>query len=32
MRSRRVFREVPLANLFKENYGDEDFYSGEGQI
>jgi hypothetical protein len=29
MRSGRAFREVPLANLFKENYGDEGFYSGE---
>jgi hypothetical protein len=28
-RSGRVFREVPLANLFKKNYGDEGFYSGE---
>jgi hypothetical protein len=28
-RSGRVFREVPLANLFKKNYGDECFYSGE---
>ena len=27
--SGRVFREVPLANLFKQNYGDEGFYSGE---
>jgi hypothetical protein len=27
--SGRVFREVPLANLFKKNYGDEGFYSGE---
>jgi hypothetical protein len=25
----RAFREVPLANLFKQNYGDESFYSGE---
>ena len=25
----RVFREVPLVNLFKQNYGDEGFYSGE---
>jgi hypothetical protein len=25
----RVFREVPLVNLFKKNYGDEGFYSGE---
>ena len=28
-RSGRVFREVHLANLFKQNYGDESFYSGE---
>jgi hypothetical protein len=28
-RSGRVFREVPLANMFKQNYGDEGFYSGE---
>jgi hypothetical protein len=28
-RSGRNFREVPLANLFKENYGDEGFYTGE---
>jgi hypothetical protein len=28
-RSGRVFREVPLVNLFKKNYGDEGFYSGE---
>jgi hypothetical protein len=28
-RSGRPFREVPLANLFKKNYGDEGFYSGE---
>jgi hypothetical protein len=27
--SGRPFREVPLANLFKKNYGDEGFYSGE---
>jgi hypothetical protein len=27
--SGRVFREVHLANLFKKNYGDEGFYSGE---
>jgi hypothetical protein len=27
--SGRVFKEVPLANLFKEKYGDEGFYSGE---
>jgi hypothetical protein len=25
----RVFREVHLANLFKKNYGEEGFYSGE---
>jgi hypothetical protein len=24
-----VFKEVPLANLFKQNYGNEGFYSGE---
>jgi hypothetical protein len=29
MRSGRPFREVPLVNLFKQNYGDEGFYSGE---
>jgi hypothetical protein len=29
MRSGRVFREVPLVNLFKKNYGEEGFYSGE---
>jgi hypothetical protein len=28
-RSGRVFREVHIANLFKKNYGDEGFYSGE---
>jgi hypothetical protein len=28
-RSGRVFREVHLVNLFKQNYGDEGFYSGE---
>jgi hypothetical protein len=28
-RSGRVFREVHLANLFKKNYGEEGFYSGE---
>ena len=28
-RSGRVFIEVPLMNLFKQNYGDERFYSGE---
>jgi hypothetical protein len=27
--SGREFREVHLANLFKKNYGDEGFYSGE---
>jgi hypothetical protein len=27
--SGRSFREVPLANLFKKNYRDEGFYSGE---
>jgi hypothetical protein len=27
--SGRAFREVHLANLFKKNYGDEGFYSGE---
>jgi hypothetical protein len=27
--SGRVFREVHLANLFKKNYGEEGFYSGE---
>jgi hypothetical protein len=27
--SERVFREVPLANLFKNNYGYEGFYIGE---
>jgi hypothetical protein len=29
MRSGRVFREVHLTNLFKQNYGEEGFYSGE---
>jgi hypothetical protein len=29
MRSGRVFREVHLVNLFKKNYRDEGFYSGE---
>jgi hypothetical protein len=29
LRSGRLFREVPLANLFKKNYRDEGFYSGE---
>jgi hypothetical protein len=24
-----VFREVHIVNLFKHNYGDEGFYSGE---
>jgi hypothetical protein len=28
-RNGRVLREVHLANLFKKNYGDEGFYSGE---
>jgi hypothetical protein len=28
-RNGRVFREVPLVKLFKKNYGDEGFYSGE---
>ena len=28
-RSGRVFWEVHLANLFKQNYGEEGFYSGE---
>jgi hypothetical protein len=28
-RSGRAFKEVPLANLFKHNYRDEGFYSGE---
>jgi hypothetical protein len=28
-RSGRVFREVHLVNLFKQNYEDEGFYSGE---
>jgi hypothetical protein len=27
--SGRVFREFPLTNLFKQNYGDEGFYNGE---
>jgi hypothetical protein len=27
--SGRVFREVHLANLFKKNYRDKGFYSGE---
>jgi hypothetical protein len=29
MHNGRVFREVPLVNLFKKNYGDEGLYSGE---
>jgi hypothetical protein len=29
MRSGRVFRGVHLDNLFKQNYGEEGFYSGE---
>jgi hypothetical protein len=29
MRSGRVFRGVHLENLFKKNYGEEGFYSGE---
>jgi hypothetical protein len=29
MRSGRVFQEVYLANLFKKNYWEEGFYSGE---
>jgi hypothetical protein len=28
-RSGRSFKEVPLMNLFKQNYRDEGFYSGE---
>jgi len=28
-RSGRVFKEVHIVNLFKKNYGDEGFYSGE---
>ena len=28
-RSGRVFRGVHIENLFKKNYGDEGFYSGE---
>ena len=28
-RSGRVFRGVHLENMFKENYGEEGFYSGE---
>jgi hypothetical protein len=27
--SGKVFREVHIANLFKKNYGEEGFYSGE---
>jgi hypothetical protein len=27
--SGKEFREVHLANLFKKNYGDKGFYSGE---
>jgi hypothetical protein len=27
--SEKVFRGVHLENLFKKNYGDEGFYSGE---
>jgi hypothetical protein len=27
--SGRVFKEVHLVNLFKKNYGDASFYSGE---
>jgi hypothetical protein len=29
MLSGKVFREVHLVNLFKKNYGEEGFYSGE---
>jgi hypothetical protein len=29
MRSGRAFKEVHLVNPFKQNYGDEGFYSGE---
>jgi hypothetical protein len=29
MCSGRAFKEVHLVNLFKQNYGDEGFYSGE---
>jgi hypothetical protein len=29
MHSGRVFRGVHLENLFKKNYGEEGFYSGE---
>jgi hypothetical protein len=28
-RSGTPFREVPIVNLFKKNYEDEEFYSGE---
>jgi hypothetical protein len=28
-RNGRVFKEVHLANLFKKNYGEDGFYSGE---
>jgi hypothetical protein len=28
-RTGRVFREVHLANMFKKNYEEEGFYSGE---
>jgi hypothetical protein len=28
-RNGRAFKEVHLVNLFKKNYGDEGFYSGE---
>jgi hypothetical protein len=27
--SGRAFKEVPLVNLFKKNYGEEGFYSGK---
>jgi hypothetical protein len=29
MCSGRAFREVPLVNVFKKNYGDKGFYSRE---
>jgi hypothetical protein len=29
MHSGKVFREVHIVNLFKKNYGEEGFYSGE---
>jgi hypothetical protein len=29
MHNGRLFKEFPLANLFKQNYDDEGFYSGE---